>query len=315
MDTRLTVADCRTALYEEVDATDINSAAFIPRLNEVCERFINSGKWKGTVSKVTLPVSTGFVTLPRWYQSVLVMRYQKAPFPIFSPFYEFSDNGPGEISDTYHFPNVLIDLGDGFPTQSDIATAGTLRVTITGAGDATKVIRLFGEDADGNIIYDSSGNQGINITTANPTATTSVVFSRVTGIQAPANMTLPWTLSVVNGATVTQIGRYYPSETRPCYRRYQTGQTSDPIQTLCNLRFIPLVAETDYVRPGNLSALRYGLKALAFERAGQLDMAGPAFTTALTYLNQEAKASRGGAAGVPNLHFFGVRGRSIPTVF
>jgi hypothetical protein len=315
MDTRLTGADCRTALYEEVDATDINSAAFIPRLNEVCERFINSGKWKGTVSKVTLPVSTGFVTLPRWYQSVLVMRYQKAPFPIFSPFYEFSDNGPGEISDTYHFPGVLIDLGDGFCTQSDITTAGTLRVTITGAGDAAKVIRLFGEDVDGNTIYDTSGNQGINITTVNPSVTTSVVFSRVTGIQAPANMTLPWTLSVVNGATVTQIGRYYPGESRPSYHRYQTGKTSDPIQTLCNLRFIPLVAETDYVRPGNLSALRYGLKALAFERAGQLDMAGPAFTTALTYLNQEAKASRGGAAGIPNLHFFGVRGRSIPTVF
>jgi hypothetical protein len=314
MDTRLTVADCRAALYEEVDATDINTAAFIPRLNEVCERFINSGKWKGTVGKVTLPVSTGFVTLPRWWQSVLVMRYQEAPFPVFSPFYEFSDNGPGEISDTYQFPGVLIDLGDGFPTQSDIATAGTLRVTIGDAGDENKTIRLFGEDADGDVIY-SAGNQGVNLTTADPTADTSQVFSRVTGIQAPANMQSPWTLSVVNGATVTQIGRYYPGETRPSYRRYQTGQTSKAIQTLCNRRFIPLVAETDRVIPGNLSALRYGLKSLAFERAGQLDMAGPAFTTALQYLNQEAKASRGGAAGVPNLRFFGVRGRSIPTVF
>jgi hypothetical protein len=314
MDTRLTVADCRAALYEEVDATDINSALFIPRLNEVCERFINSGKWKGTVSKVTLPVSTGFVTLPRWWQSALVMRYQKAPYPIFNPFYEFSDNGPGEISDTYHFPGVLIDLGDGFPTQSNIETAGTLRVTIEGAADANKTIRLFGEDADGNVIY-SSGNQGVDLTTVNPSATTSQVFSRVTGIQAPANMTMSWTLNVVNGLTVTQIGRYYPGETRPSYRRYQTGQTSEAIQTLCNRRFIPVVAETDWVVPGSLSALRYGLKALAFERAGQIDMAGPAFTTALVYLNQEARASRGGASGVPNLRFFGVRGRPIPTVF
>jgi hypothetical protein len=128
-------------------------------------------------------------------------------------------------------------------------------------------------------------------------------------------MLYPWTLSVVNGSTVTQIGTYYPGETRPTYHRYQTGVTSDPIQTLCYRRFIPLVAETDWVVPGNLSALRYGLKALAFERAGQLDLASAAFTTALAFLNQEAKASRGGAAGVPNLRFFGVRGRSIPITF
>ena len=315
MDTRLTVADCRTALFDEVDATDVNSSLFIPRINEVCERFISSGKWKGTVSKVTLPVSTGFVTLPRWYQSVLTMSYQKSPFPIFSPFYEFSDNGPGSISDTYHFPGVLIDLGDGFCTQTDIETAGTLRITVGDAVDANKVIRLYGEDANGGVIFSNTGIQGLAVTTTSTVANTSQVFSKVTGIQAPSNMLYPWTLSVVNGSTVTQIGTYYPGETRPTYHRYQTGVTSDPIQTLCYRRFIPLVAETDWVVPGNLSALRYGLKALAFERAGQLDLASAAFTTALTFLNQEAKASRGGAAGVPNLRFFGVRGRSIPVTF
>jgi hypothetical protein len=107
---------------------------------------------------------------------------------------------------------------------------------------------------------------------------------------------------VVNGATVTQIGRYYPSETRPTYRRYQTGTTDEAIQTICYRRFIPLVAETDWVMPGNLSALRYGLKALAFERAGQLDLAQASLTTAISYLNQEAKASRGGAIPSLNIH-------------
>ena len=309
MDTRLTVADCRTALYTEVDATDINSALFIPSLNEVVERFINSGNWKGVTPKVTLPVSTGFITLPRWYQSVMVMRYRKMPYPIFTPFYEFSESGPGEVDDALTWPCVLIDMGDGFPTQSDIATAGTLRVTITGAGDVSKVIRLFGEDANGNTIYDTSGNQGINITTVNPSATTSVVFSRVTGIQAPANMTLPWTLSVVNGATVTQIGSYYPGETRPQYKRYQTGVTTEAIQTICHRRFVPLVAETDWVIPGNLSALRYGLKMLAYERAGQIDIAQGAFTTALSFLNAEAKAARGG--GRPTLNIISDFSRGV----
>jgi len=301
MDTRFTVADLRTALYTEVDATDINSALFLPALNEVVEFFTYNGAWKGNTPKVTIPASDGFFTLPRWYQSVLVLRYQKVPRPIFTQFYQFSESGPGELVDTDAFYGVLEDMGDGFCTQSDITTAGTLRVTVGGAGDAAKVIRLFGTDASGNVIYDSSGNQGITLTTANPSADTTQVFATVTGIQAPANMTLPWTLSVVNSGTPTQIGSYYPGETRPSYKRYSVGTTDEAIYTICRRRFIPLVAETDWVIPGNLRALRYGLKGLAFEKAGQIAEADACFTRALGFLNDEAKASRGGARPLLNI--------------
>lgn len=300
MDTRFTVADLRTALYTEVDATDINSSLFLPALNEVAEYFTYSGAWKGNTPKVTIPASDGFFTLPRWYSSVLTLRYQRVPRPIFSQFYEFSESGPGELLDTESFYGVLADMGDGFVTQSDITTAGTLRVTIGGAGDAAKVIRLYGTDASGNVIYDSAGNQGLNLTTANPSADTSQVFATVTGIQAPANMTLPWTLSVVNGGVPTQIGSYYPGETRPCYKRYQVGKTDEAIHTICRRRFIPLVAETDWVI-GSLRAYRYGLKGLAFEKAGQLAEAQGCFSTAIGFLNDEAKASRGGARPMLNI--------------
>lgn len=301
MDTRLTVADCRTALYTEVDATDINSSLFLPALNEVVERFTNSGNWKGSTPKVTIPASSGFFTLPRWYQSVLALRYKRVPRPFFSIFYEFSESGPGELLDTDQFYGVMADMGDGYPTQSDISTAGTLRVTIGGVGDTAKVIRLFGEDASGNVIYDTSGNQGVSLTTANPSADTTKVFSVVTGIQAPSNMTLPWTLSVVNSGTPTQIGAYYPGENRPMYKRYRVGETDEAIQTICRRRFIPLVAETDWVIPGNLSALRYGLKMLAFEKAGQIAEGDACFMRAMGFLNDEAKASRGGAKPMLNI--------------
>lgn len=301
MDTRFTVADLRTALYMEVDATDINSALFLPALNEVSEYFTYSGAWKGNTPKVTIPASDGFFTLPRWYQSVLVLRYQRAPRPIFSQFYEFSESGPGELQDTDSFCGVLVDMGDGYATQSDITTAGTLRVTVGGAGDAAKVLRLYGTDAYGNVIYDSSGNQGINITTVNPSTDTTQVFATVTGIQAPANMTLPWTLSVVNSGTPTQLGSYYPGETRPCYKRYRVGQTDEAAHTICRRRFVPLVAETDWVI-GSLRAYRYGLKGLAFEKAGQIAEAKACFTEAFGFLNEEAKASRGGARPMININ-------------
>jgi hypothetical protein len=309
MDTRLTVADCRTALYTEVDATDINSALFLPALNEVVERYTNSGKWKGATPRVTLPVDgRNYISLPRWYQSVLVMRYQRVPRPIFTQFYEFSESGPGEIPDADNWTGVMVDLGDGFPTQVDIADAGHLRITITSASDAGKTIRLFGEDADGNDIYSSDGSLGINVTTANPTVTTSQTFSKVTGVQAASTIVAQWTLSVINDGTPVLLSTYWPGETRPHYRRYQTGVLNEAIQLICHRRFVPLRNETDWVIPGNQTALRYGLKALAYEKAGQIDMAQAAFTTGLNYLNQEAKAARGGARISLNIIPLGLMG-------
>lgn len=300
MDSTLTVADARAALYTEVDASNPNAALFLQRLNELCQRLINNGKWKGSVMTCNFPASSaGFITLPRGYLSLLSLRYRKVPRMSFTQFYPYSTSGPGELDDTKHFPGVAIDLGDGFVTQSDIETAGTLRITIGGAGDAAKVIRLYGEDENGNEIYDSSGVRGLNVTTVNPTVTTTQVFSKVTGIQA-AVMTLPWTLSVVNSGTPTQIGAYAPGETRPSYRRYQVGVTTETIQTLCQRRFLPMVAETDWVIPGNLSALRYGLQAMAYEFAGQQDKAEAAYAGSVRFLNEEARAARGGQIAVTN---------------
>ncbi len=302
MDTRLTVSDCRNALYEEVDATDINSSRFLPALNEVVERFINSGKWKGQTPFVVIPVNgLNYFSLPRWYVSVLVMSYLRCPVPVFTPFYQFSESGPGMIPDADAWTGLLLDLGDGFVTQYDIATAGTLRLTVSNAADAGKVIRLYGLDENGVDIYSPDGSLGLNVTLVNPTVNTTQQFSVVSGVQAESTIIAPWTLSVVNSGTPTLLSTYYPGETAPCYRRYQTGELEEAVKLICNRRFIPLRNETDWVIPGSISALRYGLKMLAYERAGQIAEASAAFDTALGFLNQQAKSARGGARITLNL--------------
>lgn len=312
MESRLTVADCRAALYKEVDATDVYSSEFLPKLNEACERFMLSGKWKGMVIKLALPASQGFVTLPRFVQTLLVQRYKGYPGPMFTHYYEFSINGPGEVNDQYAYPGMLIDMGDGFCTQADIETAGTLRLTPGSVDDAGKVIRLYGEDENGEEIFDADGVRGLNVTLAMPSVTTTQQFSKVTGITAPQNIVAYWTLSVFNNPTLTEIGQYAPGETRPRYRRYQTGKTEDTIEVLAQRRFVPAVAESDWVVPGNLTALRYGLQALRYEDAAQLQEAQAVFSRGLAFLNQEVRLSRGGAQPTLNLKFFGVRGRSFP---
>lgn len=309
MDTRLTLSDVRAALYSEVDAANPNNALFLQRLNEARERYYYSGKWKGLVVSATYPTPQGFLSLAREHQSLLALRYKKCPWPIFTQFLPFMENGPGEFDDTRLFPGVLVDMGDGYATQSDIVTAGTLRLTITVAADAAKVIRLFGLDQNGAEVFDSSGVAGVNTTLANLVANTTVQFSRVTGIQAPSTMLGYWTLSVVNGSTVTQIGQYAPGETRPMYRRYQTGTMEDAVTVICSRRFSPLVAETDWVIPGNLSALRAGLQSLANEYANEYDKAEIAFSRGLNFLNQEAKISRGGA--IPPVNFLSEFSRGV----
>lgn len=309
MDSRLTVADCRAALYEEVDATDVYSSRFLPRLNEACERFMLSGKWKGMVVRVSLPAAQGFVTLPRNFQNILVHRYKKVPGTMFTQYHEFSVNGPGEVDEAFKYPGMLIELGDGFATQADIETPGVLTLTPGSADDVGKVIRLYGEDENGAEIFDADGIRGLNVTLALPSVTTTQQFSKVTGITAPQNIVAYWTLS----AGADEIGSYAPGETRPRYKRYQTGQTDEAIEVLAQRRYLPLVSESDWVIPGNLTALRYGLQALQYESAAQLQEAQAVFGRGLSFLNQEAALARGGARPAFNIRFFGVRGRTIPT--
>lgn len=308
MNTSLTLADCRAALFREVDASNPNNPLFLSRFNEMRERLYYSGKWKGLTRQATYPTPNGYLSLAYQHAGLLFFRYRRSPRPIFTQFYPYVESGPGEIEDQDRFPGTLFDLGDGFVTHVDITTAGTLRVAITDANDATKTIRLFGEDENGNTIYDSSGVEGITITTANPTADTTVQFSRVTGIQAPV-MEGYWTLSVVNGSTATTLSTYAPGERVPKYRRYRTGQLEEAVSVVVSLRFIPVVAETDWVFPGNLSALRCGLQALQFEASGEYDKADESFARAYNYLNQEARIERGGA--IPTLNYLSEMSRGI----
>ena len=62
------------------------------------------------------------------------------------------------------------------------------------------------------------------------------------------------------------------------------------------------MAETDWVIPGNISALRAGIQARLFEDATDPDAADASFTRGLNFLNDEAKAFRGGARATLNMN-------------
>ena len=259
MNSRLTVADARKLTYRIINPDDPNDPAYLPALNEVCERFFNSGKWNGTIVSVLFDSSAGFITLPPEFLCVLGGQYYNVPVPTYTQFAEYIESGTGQIDETLGRASALFDMGDGWCTQTDITGDCTLRVKITSSDDAGETVRLFGKDEDGNEIY-SNGSQGVELTLASPSADTTQQFSVITGMQADP-LVGAWSLWQVIGGVETQIGSYRPGETRPRYRRYKTGVTEQAIRVICQRRFVPMTEETDWVIPGNLGAIRLGLEA------------------------------------------------------
>lgn len=315
MNTRITVKDVRENTSYLVDPADSNSPLFLPYLNQVLERFCYSGKWLGAIVSVTFDSSNGFITLPREYLAVLKAQYQDVPVPTFTQFAQYIEGGYGQLDETAGQLGALYDEGDGFCTQADITTTGTLRIKITDANDADQIVRIFGEDADGKEIFED-GVRGVLVTTAYPSVDTTQTFSKVTGIDA-APMSSQWSLWVVVATVESQLGAYQPGETKPMYRRYKTGvidTSTDPqaIRVICQRRFIPVSEESDWVVPGLISAVKLGIRALMKEDADEDESADRLWGKALQLLNAQAKATRGGAQPQIPMNLWG-DGTALPT--
>lgn len=316
MNTRLTVADCREALYAEVNPDNPNDPLFLQWLNEVTERFVLSGKWKGAIVSTVFQSATGYVTLGPDFYAALANRYGRwSGNPTFSQFYPYMETGPGELPDAMKFPGVLIDQGDGYPTITSITeeAPGSIRIYSSGSDDG-KTMRLFGiQQETGEPVYDNSGDEGEAITLAAPFVQSAYHYSSLTGVQRqPTNGFVTLKCLPMGGGTEYELSTYRPNEIRPMYRRYQTGTFNEEedgenhnLHLICQRRWVKLVNETDWVIPGNLGALRFGLKMMYQEQRQDYEKAEAAFQKALDLLNQEAKAARCGVQPDMNFKLFG----------
>ncbi len=294
MNTEVTVQLAATLLSEYTGPN------FIKNLNQVRQRYVLSGLWKGVCNRsdYSLPAGQGYFTLARGDESVLGIDVCCRPALVMSQWYEFNPVGLGYAPEDKRGCGPIVDMGDGFVVQKDISENCTLRLKLEDATDAGKPVRLFGLDEDGREIYDSLGFRGITLTSASPSSDTTQVFSRITGIQFPFMSGFRTLWQVVSGVE-TQIGVYAPGEMVPSYRRYKTGILNEAesvtLRLFCRQRFVNVVAPTDYVIPGNIGALKFGLLALKQEDAGRLDDAAKSWAFGEKLLNEELAALRGSA--------------------
>ena len=189
---RITVQNAFTVLGSMFrGATSPTDPTFLNNLNLTLEQIINSGSWVGCVVPVAFNGSLGYITLPPNMQSIVGVDVNGWPQAVFSQYQEFAELGIGQIKATTQGCGPMIDAGDGHPTKSDIADYGvwgTLKITIDSSADVGNIIRFYGKDELGNVIYDSNGVEGINVTTISPSVTTTQKFSEITGI----NVTTPF---------------------------------------------------------------------------------------------------------------------------
>ena len=294
-----TLAVARDKLYKNI-SDDAFSADVKDAINNACQRLIESGKWAGTMGNVDFAsVPSGYITLPRHYGTILASRIKDHPVRIEGKYYEYQATGPGKLS-TDSGVGFLIDYGFT-PLETEITDAGTLRFLIH-ADDTVgaRSIRVYGLDANGDVITDTNGVEGVNIEMSATTINSSHVFSKVTNVIKPATK-YPVIAQVVVATVPTQIAQWEPLETAPQFRRYKVGEIEADeehpfvIETLCKRRFIPAEQETDFVIPGNLQALKMSILALKYEDENDLKAANDYWGMAYGILNGEMKEDRGGS--------------------
>lgn len=318
MSTGLTVADARAALYMQVDPSDPTTGLFLPYLNQACERIINSGNWKNSYGRVDFQAPTGYITLPRRWESIIGVTRVNYPTGVYPRMIEFMTSGPGYFDDTDIDLKTIIDQSD-VCTQEVQENAGLIRLTISNAEDAGLICRIYGYDEDGEELFDSDGLAGKSLTLANPTVTgTDEIF--ITQIVKPRTKGTV-TISSVTSGTPTQLSVYEPSETNPIYRRYKTGtmvarEDGKPwLRCICKRRFVPAVAETDLIWPDNIGALKHALIAVRLEDQGAYEEAQADQRWAKCYeiLNQGLKQNRGAIRPTMPFHFPQSAGSTLQT--
>ena len=315
MTSNITVAEARSLLARYVCPEEPASQKFLDYLNQVRERVINSGKWKGMTFGVNFDASLGYITLPRDAESLLGLHVNKGIYGIQSKWYEYVVGGGGKLPEDMPAIGSTIDMGENFVTMEDPAAPSQIRFKTTNLNDAGQEVVIYGKDADGNDIYDSNGNLGETLLLAAPagSVTTSATFSKITSVLKPYTVGNIEIYAVALPSDVL-LSVYQPGETSPQYRRYRLKvYDADTVVTgVCKLKYFPLVAETEPLLPANIGALKMALMALTYEDANDPASADGYWQRCYGLLNQQLKENRGAARFVPNIRFFPSGIGSIP---
>lgn len=296
---RLTLIRAKEYLAHKAPADELNY-----RLNRVCERYILSGKFMGTMARLKLAAPFGQVALPRGYRTGEGFKVNGRVFEIGNRWWDFlpgkSDAFPGNLM-------MVNDLGDGHavmyqPTRLVTAPMidptiiipdfppgqGTITVAYTGADSAKFSVHMEGKDINEMpITQDFAGPFPQTVT--NP-------FARIGRIKVPQSAStalITYTApndNIYGGAVIT-LAMLEPNEEESYYRRYMIPtliqQPTVAVEAFCKRRHIEFSRDTDILPFANVGALGLGLDAYELEANGDKTAAGQFWNDGIALLNAE----------------------------
>lgn len=310
----LTLDQARTKLFKYVSST-LDAALVTDRINSALERIYNSGKWKGLCVPISMansndpaqwwtPESVNYVTLPRQFQSVLGVQFASGDNPglprqVYPRWQEYIAGGAGQVTSGTGM-QMLIDMGDGFPTYSEPTAEFYPRFEITDGNDIGQVVKIAAVDVDGNDIFDALGNAWISATLTSNGVTLPILVAKIIAIHKPVTEGTVnlFAVSHSNSSLKCKIADYEPTETVPSYKRYKIsgGEYVSRLNLYCKRRFVELVNGPDdesVIIPSNEGALKLTLMALQYEDKNDMERAETYFLKAIQLLNAELKEDMG----------------------
>jgi len=296
----LTLAAARQTLWQygpdkvPYPGTAAQQARFDAALNQVIQKFQNSGKPRHTMRKVVIPIFDGNITLPRELQScvgVKLIPYGTnprwyRPLAIYNNFHEFHHGPvPNFTCDQAAFPSSQL-----AQTFRDPAAGFTLRCKST---ETRGSITLIG----GTDSADAQWFDQTTLSITNGTSDSARVYNTLPRIQKSVTNVGVSLYSVISGVE-TLLAIYAPGETVPAYTRYSVTNPTDNAPSclaLCKLAFVPVVVDTDIVYPGVVTALISGLLAVERQAARERDAARELWAEAIEELDNDRQQLDGDA--------------------
>lgn len=305
---RLRYKDVKAVCAEAANLCETDDR-LINIVNQAQEMLLYRGKWVDTVQtfKFCVP-SSACIVWPREIETPEALAVCKEPMVIRSAWYEFSENGFGEIGEEDNLFKTMIDRGEVCAFDEVVGENKKLAVYADRNGNTGKYIWLE--------FYNSSNQFVRTIVDGQEIAGERIAIPTAGNYNYTTNVCLPGglvrvkkdiTVGVVRlfeYDTVTTALRplayYQPDEEVPVYRRSLIpslrGQecTQTPVTVRAKLRFIPARHDESFMMIPNLRALKLAVKAVKKENDELTQEAAAFLGMALSELNAQVAHYQGG---------------------
>jgi hypothetical protein len=294
----ITFGDLKNSSLLNVSGVTPTSDAFRRLVNEGTRRLLARGDWDGTVIPMLACIDSGScVVWPRYVGSVRQLNFCRQHVPIKNVWWDFLpyDRHLGwEANDWYRWTNGPWFSGKSMVNQARSpvfqAVQGdgrTIRVYPESALDNGKTITIFGEDNNGERLMTRGAGpwtDGIKLVlNAQPSQqyTETLTYVRRIDRVLKDQTTAPVRLYAWNATSnvLEDVAYYEPSEMRPNYLRSRlslpcvsnscngVANSLRSVIALVKLAYVPVVADTDPVLIGNITALKHAIQCIRREEA------------------------------------------------